>query len=163
MQKIIKDGVIVESDLVWISNSETLADTSADTLKKAIVPLSAWLEMEDKGQVAGIWLESDENTDQLAGKNISALSVIGVHFPAFADGRGFTHARLLRERFGYKGEIRALGNFIPDQLGYLLRVGFSAFQFADEVNLEKALQLHKPFSVAYQSDVADPRPLFLRR
>lgn len=163
MQKIIKNGAIIESDLMWVQSTDELAGLTADSLAKAIIPLSAWLEMENSNTVAGIWLESDENTSQLQDKDINSLAVIGINFPAFADGRGFSHARLLRERFDYQGDVRALGHFIPDQLGYLLRVGFSSFQFAEEVNLEKALALHKPFSIAYQSDVADPRPLFLRR
>lgn len=163
MQKIIKDGVIVDDNLVWITDITAATDIE---LGKAIIPLAAWLAPESPyhaKEVAGIWLESDENTSLLADVDLSAFAVIGIHFPAFADGRGFSHARLLRERFHYQGEIRALGNFIPDQLGYLLRVGFSSFHFAEEVNLEKALRLHKPFSVAYQSDVAEPKPLFLRR
>ena len=99
----------------------------------------------------------------LAGQDLSSLSVIAIHFPAFVDGRGFSHARLLRERFDFQGDIRALGHFIPDQLGYLLRVGFTSFQFTEEVNLENTLKLCKPFSVKYQGDVEDPRPIFLRR
>jgi len=161
MQKIIKNGAIVDCNLNWIKDADSFSPSDQDN---AIVPLSCWLdELLDTTRVAGIWLDSEENTSSLADKDLSSLSVIGVYFPAFADGRGFSHARLLRERLNYQGEVRALGHFIPDQLGYLLRVGFTAFQFDETVNIEKALELHKPFSVAYQGDVADPRPIFLRR
>ncbi|MEC8082640.1 MAG: DUF934 domain-containing protein, partial [Pseudomonadota bacterium] len=95
--------------------------------------------------------------------DLSQFDVIGVNFPTFMDGRGFSYARLLRERLNYQGEIRALGAFMADQQGYLIRCGFNSFEFAEDVNLDIALTLNKPFSVAYQGDVADPRPIFLRR
>ena len=165
MQKIIKDGAIQDCDLNWIQDSEqAIAVLSSDDKAKAIIPLTLWLdESHDSSGVAGIWIDSTESTDPLADKDLSGLAVIGLNFLAFADGRSFSYARLLRERLNYQGEVRALGNFIPDQLGYLLRVGFNSFQFNESVDIEKALLLHKPFSVAYQGDVADPRPVFARR
>lgn len=165
MQKIIKDGAIIDCDLNWIQDQEhALEVLASDDKAKAIIPLTLWLdEAHDTSGVAGIWIDSTENTDPLVGKDLSELAVIGLNFLAFADGRSFSYARLLRERLNYQGEIRALGNFIPDQLGYLLRVGFNGFQFNESVNIEKALLLHKPFSVAYQGDVADPRPVSARR
>lgn len=158
MPKLIKDGAIVDNQYEWQQDAETTAN------ENSMVAAQQWLAEKDSiGKVAGIWLEAGDGTEILEGINLNQFDVIGIHFPAFADGRGFSYARLLRERFNYQGEVRALGSFIPDQLGYLLRVGFNSFQFAEEVDLEKALLLHKPFSVAYQGDVADPRPIFLRR
>lgn len=159
MQKIIKEGAIVESPVVWLNDAELTSDAFGE---HTLVPVESWLTNPVSG-VTGVWLDSHQSPECLAEVDLSQFAVIGIHFPAFADGRGFSYARLLRERYGYQGEIRALGQFIPDQLGYLLRVGFNAFQFADEVDLEKALKLHAPFSVAYQGDVQDPRPIFLRR
>ncbi|MFI8621475.1 MULTISPECIES: DUF934 domain-containing protein [unclassified Marinomonas] len=158
MPKLIKNGEIVDNLYTWQQDKESAASESA------IVPMSKWLTEQDSiGPVAGIWIDAGEGTEALAEIDLNQFDVIGVNFPAFVDGRGFSYARLLRERLGYKGEIRALGNFIPDQLGYLLRVGFNSFQFNDEVDLEKALALHKSFSIAYQGDVNEPRPMFLRR
>ncbi|WP_133012243.1 DUF934 domain-containing protein [Marinomonas flavescens] len=158
MPKLIKNGDIADNLYTWQQDSEAAA---SDT---AIVPMSKWLaEKESIGPVAGIWIDAGEGTEALTDVDLNQFAVIGIHFPAFVDGRGFSYARLLRERLGYKGEIRALGNFIPDQLGYLLRVGFNSFQFNEDVNLEKALVLHKSFSTAYQGDVIEPRPMFLRR
>ena len=158
MPKLIKDGVITESPFEWLQDAE------ASINENSIVAAQKWLTEQDSiGKVAGIWLDAGDGTEILDGIDLNQFAVIGVNFPAFADGRGFSYARLLRERFNYQGEVRALGAFIPDQLGYLLRVGFNSFQFSEEVDLEKALLLHKPFSVAYQGDVADPRPIFLRR
>ncbi len=155
MQKLIKDGLIVENVYSLINDEDTPIN------ENSIIPADKWLA--NPTHVAGIWLESDQNPSLLEGIDLSQFKVIGVNFPAFADGRGFTYARLLRERYNFTGELRALGNFIPDQLGYLLRVGFNSFDFSAEVNLESALKLHKPFDVKYQGDVNDPRPLFLRR
>ncbi|MGR0278925.1 DUF934 domain-containing protein [Marinomonas dokdonensis] len=158
MPKLINNGAIVENTFQWLQDAEQTADANS------IVPAQHWLANQDTiGPVAGIWLEAGDGTEILADTDLSQFSVIGINFPAFMDGRGFSYARLLRERFNYEGEVRALGNFIPDQLGYLLRVGFSSFQFNEDVNLEKALELHKPFSIAYQGDVAEPKPIFLRR
>ncbi|RBO79835.1 DUF934 domain-containing protein [Marinomonas aquiplantarum] len=158
MPKLIKDGAIIDNQYEW------LQDIDSTTNEKSIVAAQKWLSEKDTiGKVAGIWLDAGDGTDILEGIDLNQFNVIGINFPAFADGRGFSYARLLRERFDYQGEVRALGGFIPDQLGYLLRVGFNSFQFAEDVDLEKALLLHKPFSVAYQGDVADPRPIFLRR
>ena len=161
MQKIIKNGDIAECNLIIIHDVETFTQENKST---ALVPLSLWLDDNiDTKNVAGIWLDSEDNTASLSDRDISSLSIIGIHFPVFVDGRGFSHARLLRERLDFQGEIRALGNFIPDQLGYLLRVGFTSFQFLEEVNLENALKICEPFSIKYQGDIADPRPIFLRR
>lgn len=159
MPKLIKNGEIVNDTYVWSQDPEETPT------RNSIIAAQKWLADKDtlETKVAGIWIEAGDGVDFLEGIDVNQFDVIGVHFPAFADGRGFSYARLLRERHGFKGDIRALGQFIPDQLGYLLRVGFSSFQFNENVDLEKALLLHKPFSVAYQGDVADPRPLFLRR
>jgi uncharacterized protein (DUF934 family) len=158
MPKLIKNGEIVDNTYVWLNDAEQ------EIVSNGIVSAQKWLEEKDSiGPIAGIWLEAGDGVECLDGVDLSQFDVIGIHFPAFADGRGFSYARLLKERLNYQGEIRALGNFIPDQLGYLLRVGFSSFQFNNDVDLEKALALHRPFSVAYQGDAADPRPIFLRR
>ena len=165
MQKIIKDGTIQNCSLNWVQDQEqAIAALSSEDKANAIIPLTLWLDDEhDTSGVAGFWIDSTQSTEPLADKDLSNVAVIGLNFLAFADGRSFSYARLLRERLNYQGEIRALGNFIPDQLGYLLRVGFNSFQFNESVDIEKALLLHKPFSVAYQGDVADPRPVFARR
>lgn len=158
MPKLIKNGEIIDNTFTWYQ------DTEQAITKNAIISAKQWLSEEyASNSVAGIWLDAGDGVECLDNVDLNQFDVIGIHFPAFADGRGFSYARLLRERRQYHGEIRALGHFIPDQLGYLLRVGFTSFQFNDDVNLEKALELHKPFSIAYQGDVSDPRPLFLRR
>ena len=90
------------------------------------------------------------------------IELDAVNLPVFTDGRGFSYARELRER-GYRGELRATGHFLRDQLTYLRRCGFDAFQMADETDLEAALERLEDFSEHYQASIDQPLPLFRRR
>jgi uncharacterized protein (DUF934 family) len=96
--------------------------------------------------------------DRLAG-----AARVEVNFPKFGDGRGFSIARLLRERYGYKGELRAVGQVARDHLYYMEQCGFDAFLLRDGEDVEEALAGFADFSEAYQSTVAQPVPLFRRR
>jgi len=88
---------------------------------------------------------------------------IEVNFPKFTDGRGYSIARLLRERYGYRGELRAVGDVQRDQLYYLSRVGFDAFLLREGEDAQDALAALRDFSEAYQASVERPQPLFRRR
>lgn len=135
------------------------------TRKLLLLPLAYWLENKDDIQlpVLGLWVdgdESDENIDIL-GDHANMFPLIAVNFSAFTDGRGFTVGRLLRERYNYDGQLRAIGNVIRDQLHYLKRCGFDSFDLGEEVDLEEALKSLNDFSDAYQGDVDNP-PHFKR-
>lgn len=114
----------------------------------------------EEGEV--LRLEPHEDPAALAGRLASAARV-EVHFPKFTDGRGYSIARLLRERFGYRGELRAVGDVQRDQLFYLSRVGFDAFLLRDGEHAADALAALQDFSEAYQASVEQPQPLFRRR
>jgi len=86
-----------------------------------------------------------------------------VNFPKFGDGRGFSIARLLRERYGYKGELRAVGQVARDHLYYMEQCGFDAYLLRDGEDVAEALAAFDDYSEAYQSTVAQPIPLFRRR
>ena len=88
---------------------------------------------------------------------------VEVNFPSFTDGRGYSIARLLRERHGYGGELRAVGDVQRDQVFYLARCGFDAFQLREGEDAEAALAALGDFSEAYQASVERPQPLFRRR
>ena len=79
----------------------------------------------------GVWLASDESPVALE-KDLDRLALVACDFPAFSDGRAFSYARLLRERYGYSGEIRAIGEVYLEQLPFMVRSGFSAFDLKDE-------------------------------
>lgn len=121
-----------------------------------IVPLADW-----DGE-PGVLLGPADDPEALAGR-LDNLAVIAIDFPQFTDGRGYSSARLLRERFGFKGEIRAVGDVFRDNLFYLSRCGFDAFALGEKDDLEASLESFADFSEAYQSSVERPQPLFRRR
>jgi uncharacterized protein (DUF934 family) len=122
--------------------------------------LEQWLRLADKSGSA-VQLESGQEPTPLL-DYLDQIQLVTINFPVFTDGRGFSYARDLREH-GYRGELRAAGHFIRDQLTYLRRCGFDAFQMADESGLEDALASLKDFSEHYQAAIDQPLPLFRRR
>lgn len=166
MPKLIKDGQIVDDAWTLLAKPEGDAAEVSVPTGQVIVPLSVWVAQKPQLKTrtdVGVWLDSDETADSI-GEEANSLAVIGVNFPGFMDGRSFSTARLLRERYGYKGELRAVGNFIRDQLCYLRRCGVNAFAFANpETNLEVALKSLNDFNEYYQASVDQPLPLFRRR
>jgi uncharacterized protein (DUF934 family) len=157
--KIIKDGAIVE-------NQWQLVDTDATEVPNGpiIVPLSLWNNQQEKlaGRTPlGVWLNSDEPPENIA-DCLEHFSLIAINFPIFTDGRGFSYARELREVHHYRGEIRAIGNFIRDQLFFLKRCGFNAFELST-MDIESALKSFNDFSNCYQAAIDQPEPLFRRR
>ena len=166
MQKLIKDGAIQESTWTLIAKAEGEAIAVEVPAGQVLIPVAVWLAQKDQLQNRtdiGIWFDSDETAD-LIGEDANRFPVIGVNFPLFMDGRSFSTARLLRERYGFKGELRAVGNFIRDQLCYLRRCGVNAFAFSNpEANLEDAVKSLNDFQEYYQASVDQPLPLFRRR
>ena len=165
MQKLIKDGAIVDNIWTVIAKPEAGADVDL-TATNIIVPLQVWLNSKSQLQFrkdVGVWLDSDETAEQI-GADANSLPLIAVNFPLFMDGRAFSTARLLRERYAFKGELRAIGNLIRYQLCYLRRCGVNAFAFANpDIKLEEALKSLGDFSEYYQASVDQPLPLFRRR
>ena len=94
---------------------------------------------------------------------LANVTRVEVHFPKFGDGRGFSIGRLLRERYGYKGELRAVGHLTRDHLFFLESCGFDAFELRDREDPHAALAAFEDFSEAYQASPARPQPLFRRR
>jgi len=94
---------------------------------------------------------------------IGGITAIAVNFPSFGDGRGYSIARLLRERYGYKGELRAVGEVARDHLHAMAQCGFDAFQLRAGEDPQEALKAFGDFSEHYQATTAQPQPLFRRR
>jgi uncharacterized protein (DUF934 family) len=94
---------------------------------------------------------------------LGAVSRVEVNFPNFTDGRGYSIARLLRARYGYGGELRAVGDVQRDQLFNLARCGFNAFLLRKDEDADEALAAFDDFSETYQASVDQPQPLFRRR
>ena len=124
-KKLIKGGRFVEDHFV------TLGDDDPQPANGTIVSLARFEKERDalvaRNAPLGVRLKSDESPERL-GSDIDRLSVIVLEFPKFRDGRAFSWARMLRTRLGFKGEIRATGHFLYDQLAFMARVGIDAFE-----------------------------------
>ena len=160
--KIIQKNSVVDDEWQIIVD----ANSSDVPTGKVIIPLILWNRLystlSTRDELPGLLLNSDESPADFAG-NIESLKLIAVNFPAFTDGRGFSLGNLLRDRYHYKGELRACGGLIRDQLYYLKRCGFDAFQFNSDIDLIRALNSLRDFSDNYQMSSTDQSPLFRRR
>lgn len=162
---IIKNKTIVADDwmVLRLQEHET-AESVAVAAGKVIVPLKVWQAQRETLQQRkdiGVWLASDERPEDLKG-DIGKFAVIAVDFPKFSDGRGYSIAYNLRARLGYSGELRAIGDVLRDQLFYLQRVGFDAFEPRADRNIEDALKGLSDFSEVYQTSIDQKSPLFRR-
>ena len=142
-------------------------DTSATPGEGPIVvPLAEWLGKRDEPAArrtpVGVWLKPDDDPAVLA-PDLPHLALVAIHFPKFADGRGYSTAFLLRTRHGYRGELRAIGDVGRDQLFLLKRCGFDSFALASHRDPEAALAGLDDFTLRYQGSVDDPLPLFRKR
>lgn len=154
---LIKQGQPTQDDWSLSRNEDALPD-----IRPAIVPLSLWRQHREQDDLAP-WLASDTQLSPELVVELHEAPLIAIDFPAFTDGRGYTLARLLRERHGVEGEIRAIGDVLIDQLYYMTRCGFDALALRDDQPLEDALRWLKPFSVSYQTGVDAREALFERR
>ena len=122
---LLKNGA-VEADLYTdVSTADTIPAVGA-----IIVSLAQWQEQRDalsaRKDPLGIVLHSDQKPEAIA-TDLDHFDIIALEFPAFADGRAYSYARLLRDRYGYEGELRAVGDVLLEQLHFMHRVGFNAF------------------------------------
>ena len=166
--RIIRDGKVVADEWTLISTTDDVAAELPPG--KLILPLNVWLAQRDaliaassgSSAALGVWLDSNQDPAELA-DDIARLDVIAINFPKFTDGRGYSIAALLRSRYGFNGELRAIGDVLRDQLFYLQRVGFNAFAVRSDRDIHDAVKALADFSESYQGAVDQPVPLFRRR
>ena len=144
---LLKNNVLVSD--TWIhAGAEDLLPEAGDV----IVPFSRLLRefetLSKRSGKLGVVFTTVERAEALA-TFLPRLSVVVLSFPAFNDGRAYSIARQLRD-FGYRGEIRATGNVLPDQLQFMLQVGFDAFDIGERFSLEAWQSASKQMSLAYQ-------------
>jgi len=150
--QIIKDKQIIDNAWTFVDDETEVNDTGNIT-----VSLQRWISAQQQllnrtGKV-GVRFRPTDNSDLIADA-LQGLELIELDFPGFGDGRLFSHAQLLRSRYGYQGEIRAVGNYLPDQVYYLSRVGVNAFQLADPNQAPLVISGLNDFSVNYQVSIA---------
>jgi uncharacterized protein (DUF934 family) len=160
MRKIIRDRQAVDDGWVYLAAGEPVP-ASGDV----VVPL-ATLQADGAALLArsgrlGVRIEAGEGIAD-AVPHLAKLALVCVDFPTFHDGRGLSYARELRERHGYQGEIRAVGDVQRDQLFGMWRCGINAFDLKEGKSLEDALLAWNDFSTGYQADVHEPRPVYRR-
>lgn len=146
--KIIKNQQITEDFWTHIANGDEL------TAGNISVSLERW--EQEKAQLShhagniGIRLGPADQIESIAA-DLNKINLLVLEFPIFTDGRLFSQARLLRSRYHYKNEIRAIGNYLPDQVFYLSQVGVNSFEFESMDQLYTALSTMNDFSVKYQA------------
>jgi uncharacterized protein (DUF934 family) len=148
--QIIKDKQIVDDSWSYVADDEELKDGDIS------VSLARWKKdkqqlLKTSGQI-GVRISPDDSVEDIAA-DLKDIQLIELDFPAFADGRMFSHAWLLRGRYNYQGEIRATGHFMRDQVFYLSRVGVNAFSLENTEDLPVALSNLNDFSVNYQKSI----------
>lgn len=160
MRSVIKERRIVEDR--W----QHVADEAELPAGPVIVSLARWRKdramLVARGEPLGVQVPNTVDPAELAG-DLAQLALVALEFPKFADGRAHSQARLLRERHGFRGELRAVGDVLRDQLAFMVRNGFDAFELRADRSLEDALRAFDEFSVSYQSAIDQPLPLYRRR
>jgi uncharacterized protein (DUF934 family) len=159
MRRIIKNRQVIVDPWQSVGDDEVLPEAPV------IVTLSRWQrdreELLTRDQGIGVRLTNDVDPQEIAA-DLDHFQVIALEFPIFRDGRAYSQARLLRERYRYRGELRAVGDVLRDQLFFMYRSGFDAFELRADRDIEDALQAFTEFTITYQAAVDEPRPLYRR-
>ena len=166
MAAIIRHRAVVDDSWQLLEVPADSADPLLPASGDIVVALSVWLDkravlLQRPGRV-GVWLDGDDEPESVAG-DLRNFGVVAVRFKHFTDGRGYSLARLLRERYAWRGELRAIGDIARDQLFYLSRAGFDAFALRGGEDPHAALAAFDEFSDSYQAAADRPLPLFRRR
>jgi len=144
-----------------------ITETAAMADAHCILPLALWQAQRALGVLhanshTGVWIgASDEYEARI--DELLTLPLIAIDFPSFRDGRAYTVAFLLRTRYGYRGELRAIGDVLRDQLFYMHRCGFDTFVVREDKDIQDALKGLTEYTIRYQGAVDDPVPLFRKR
>ncbi len=161
MRRIIKRGEIVTDGWCHVAEDAVVIPEG-----DIIVPLATWRALRGallaRNTRLGVRLEAGDEASAIA-DDLEHFAVIAVAFPKFSDGRAFSTARLLRERYGYTGELRAVGDVLRDQLFFMKRCGIDAYELRGDKDIDDALAAFSEISVAYQPAADGPQPIYRRR
>ena len=154
---LIKHGRIVPDPWVRVDDEAPLPANGGP----ALIALARWQAererlMRHNGPL-GIVLKSDQSPASIAG-DLDRFDLVALEFPKFTDGRAFSYARLLRRRWRFAGEVRAVGQVLRDQILFMVRCGFDAFEMAKEADSEAFARALAEFDVWYQPAADDRTP-----
>ncbi|HEX3756830.1 MAG TPA: DUF934 domain-containing protein [Rhizomicrobium sp.] len=146
--RLITGDAFVEDAFTTVPDDAPLPESGG-----AIVSLTRFRRDRDillaRNSPVGVRLLASESPEHL-GDDVRRLSLIALEFPKFRDGRAFSWARMLRTRLGFTGEIRAVGDFLYDQINYQRRVGFDAWEVPDHFTLEQFRRALTEMTNVYQ-------------
>jgi uncharacterized protein (DUF934 family) len=164
-----KPNLTTNEWLIWKGSIDEGSLTNLEhDKKKLLVPFTWWIQHHNEAVIQskakaghiGVWFAADDDILQhadLIEQGKKEWSIVAAHFPIFRDGRSFSTASLLRDRFQWEGEIRAIGDVLIDQLLQGARVGFDSFALRPDQNLDAALKQFDLFSVTTQNTWRDKR------
>ena len=145
---LVKNRTVVDDPWVRVADDEPLPES-----RPAVVSLERWKRdrqaLIERNAPVGVRLKSDQ-PPSLIGDDLCRLGMVALEFPKFTDGRAYSYVRLLRERLGFQGEVRAVGNVLRDQLAFMERGGFDAFELPDKADVAAWLTALDEISVSYQ-------------
>ena len=150
------DGAWIADDWSVVRNPAIVA--SEDTA--ALVPLATYLQQPSLAARGVCLLPTDDPVALVP--YLEAVALIAIDFPVFNDGRGYSTAAVLRSRYKYRGDLRAIGDVLIDQLFFMRRVGFTSFLLRADQDHVKAAARIRTFSDAYQGAADNPLPAFRR-
>ena len=158
--QIIKDKAIIDDDWVVVREIE---ETDPIPSGKVILPLNYWQanreQLLKKNTEHAVWIDGSIETEALL-DDLDHFSIIALDFPAFKDGRSYSHARLLRERYSYEGELRAIGDVLRDQLFFMQRCGINSYVVREDKDINDALKGLDDFTVRYQTAADGALPIY---
>jgi uncharacterized protein (DUF934 family) len=158
---LLKNGAVAADPWQRVIKDEALP---ADA--PVIVPFARWRAERDtligRNAPVGVRLSNTDPVSDLA-PDLDRLDIIVLEFPKFTDGRAYSQARLLRERYRYQGELRAAGNVLRDQLLFMQRCGFNAFELNHGQPVQAWIAATNEFSVFYQPAADERVPVMQRR
>ncbi len=161
--RVIKDKAVVNDDWQLIREIDTDAAVPEG---KVILPFAYWQANREallkQNSEHAVWIDGATQTEVLL-DDLEHFSMIALDFPAFKDGRSYSHASLLRNRYNYKGDLRAIGDVLRDQLFFLQRCGMSSYEIRKDKDIDDALKSLQDFSVRYQAAADDALPIYRQR
>lgn len=142
------EAAIVEDRYARVEDEEAIPE-SGDVLVSLDRFQAEKGDLLARAGAIGVWLRSDQTPDELK-EDLGRIALVALDFPVFSDGRAYSSARRLRERFGYQGELRAIGDVLCEQLGFMLRSGFDTFEMASTNALDEFRAIVGEVRIVYQ-------------